>query len=111
MKLYGMSFTRIIASYNFIINWDVKSVVELKSAIETVRDGTSTIFRSFLPQALRSLAYSSDLPVNHGPSIEMPGAQEERIIAIDRTGNILSGTLQNLVVEPEAAAPTRPGIG
>lgn len=94
-----MSFARVIAAYNFIISWDYKSVDELKGAIETVRDGDSAIFRSYLPQALRSLAYVNDLPVNNGPSIEMPGAETERVLAIDQTGSCLTGTLQELCVK------------
>lgn len=86
------SLPHLTTSLHIIFGWDWSDVKKLKSAIEEVRDTGNAVFLRSLEEAVEDIAYNTArrilLPVYKRP-----------IIAVDREGRALTGTLHALKVE------------
>ena len=88
-----MNFVNELDAFNFLIYWDTRSVYELKEAIERVRDGQKSELVSYLPKAIDHLRFT--IPFN----VEL--AKQSKLVAIDRYGRSLLGTLDRLEIKDE----------
>jgi hypothetical protein len=88
-----VDFVNELDAFNFLIYWDTRSVYELKEAIERVRDGEKQDLASYLPKAIDHLRFS--IPFN----AEL--ATRSKLVAIDRYGRALEGTVEHLEVKDE----------
>ena len=89
-----MEFSEAIKAYNQVLEWDSESANELLEAIIKVRDSGYRLLLSHLQSTLRELSYRTEVPSHY--STQQIG---EPILAIDRKGDALVGTLQTLHVE------------
>jgi hypothetical protein len=86
------SNTHLATCLNTIFAWDWSNVEKLKAAIERVRDSGNSVFLKSLEQAVEDIAYNTERRT------ALP-AYKRPIIAVDKAGYALTGTLDSLKVE------------
>jgi hypothetical protein len=91
-----VNFVNELDAFNFLIYWDTRSVYELKEAIERVRDGGKTELAGYLPKAIDHLRFT--IPFNE----EL--AKQSRLVAVDRYGRSLMGSIEELEIRDELGA-------